>query len=78
MSSVRKPSSVPFRYGADGLTYILLIQSPVLSLPTDMAEVLIGNRIYRHATKPELAENVPGKVVEAFGLGKCPKLAKQV
>lgn len=43
-----------------------------------MAEVAIGNRIYRHEAKPQPTANAPGKVVEAFGLGKCPKLAEQV
>eukprot|EP00904_Undaria_pinnatifida_P007150 jgi/Undpi1/3565/HiC_scaffold_16.g06937.m1 len=43
-----------------------------------MAEIAIGNRIYRHETKPQPTANAPGKIVEAFGLGKCPKLAQQV
>lgn len=43
-----------------------------------MAELAIGNRIYRHEAKPQPTTNAPGKVVEAFGLGKCPKLAEQV
>ena len=43
-----------------------------------MAVVAIANRIYRHETKPQPIANAPGKVVEAFGLGKCPKLAEQV
>lgn len=42
-----------------------------------MVEVAIGNRIYRHEAKPQPTTNAPGKVVEAFGLGKCPKLAEQ-
>lgn len=43
-----------------------------------MAEVAIENRIYRHEAKPQPTANKPGKIVEAFGLGKCPKLAEQV
>lgn len=43
-----------------------------------MAEVTIGNRVYRHETKDQPTENAPGKIVEAFGLRKCPKLVEQV
>lgn len=43
-----------------------------------MAEVAIENRVYRYEAKPQPTANEPGKVVEAFGLGKCPKLAEQV
>lgn len=43
-----------------------------------MAEVAIENRVYRHETKQQPTANAPGKIVEAFGLGKCPKLAEQV
>lgn len=43
-----------------------------------MAEVVIENRVYRHETKDQPTENAPGKIVEAFGLGKCPKLVEQV
>ncbi|CAM9454118.1 unnamed protein product [Ectocarpus sp. 13 AM-2016] len=43
-----------------------------------MAEVAIENRVYRYEAKPQPTANEPGKIVEAFGLGKCPKLAEQV
>eukprot|EP00903_Cladosiphon_okamuranus_P009251 g8827.t1 len=43
-----------------------------------MAEVAIDNRIYRYEAKQQPTANEPGKIVEAFGLGKCPKLAEQV
>lgn len=43
-----------------------------------MAEVAIEGRVYRYEAKPQPTANAPGKIVEAFGLGKCPKLAEQV
>lgn len=43
-----------------------------------MAEVAIEDRVFRYETKPQPTANAPGKIVEAFGLGKCPKLAEQV
>lgn len=43
-----------------------------------MAEVAIENRVFRFEAKPQPTANAPGKIVEAFGLGKCPKLAEQV
>lgn len=43
-----------------------------------MAEVAIDNRVYRHEARPQPTATAPGKIVEAFGLGKCPKLAEQV
>lgn len=43
-----------------------------------MAKVAIEDRIYSHETKPQPIENPPWKIVEAFGLGKCPKLVEQV
>ncbi|CAM9977107.1 unnamed protein product [Pylaiella littoralis] len=43
-----------------------------------MAEVAIENRVFRYEAKPQPTANTPGKIVEAFGLGKCPKLAEQV
>lgn len=43
-----------------------------------MAEVAIENRVYRYEAKPQPTAHEPGKIVEAFGLGKCPKLAEQV
>lgn len=43
-----------------------------------MAEVSIEDRVYKHEAKPQPKANAPEKIVEAFGLGKCPKLAKQV
>jgi len=40
--------------------------------------VAIEDRVFRYEAKPQPTANAPGKIVEAFGLGKCPKLAEQV
>lgn len=53
------------------------VSSKKLSLQ-NMAEVAIEGRVYRYEAKPQPTANAPGKIVEAFGLGKCPKLAEQV
>lgn len=59
------------------LASLRMQRSPV-PFPQSMAKVVVQDRVYMHEAKQQPTDNPPGKIVEAFGLGKCPKLAAQV